>query len=105
VEGVQLPKRQPNSTHVFHQYTLLVKDGRRNELQAYLHEQGIPTMIYYPVPLYEQEAFKNYVGNNFEKLPVTEMLCRSVLSLPIHTEMDEAQLGYISEAVLHFFDN
>ena len=100
---VQTPKRQANSTHVFHQYTLIVKDGKRDALQAYLQERGIPTMIYYPVPLYDQGAFKDSIPNHFDKLPVTEMLCESVLSLPIHTEMDEEQLAYISEAVVGFF--
>ena len=100
---VQTPKRQPNSTHVFHQYTLIVKDGKRDALQVYLQERSIPTMIYYPVPLYDQGAFKDSIPNDFDKLPVTEMLCESVLSLPIHTEMDEEQLAYISEALIGFF--
>lgn len=104
ISAIQIPKRQHNSTHVFHQYTLIVKDGKRDALQAYLQSKGIPTMIYYPVPLYEQEAFKNSMANHFEQLPVTEMLCQSVLSLPIHTEMDEEQLAYISEAVVNFFN-
>lgn len=100
---IQTPKRQHNSTHVFHQYTLLVKDGQRDQLQAHLQNKGIPTMIYYPVPLYQQEAFKSSMANQFDTLPVTEMLCQSVISLPMHTEMDEDMLAYISEAVLEFF--
>ncbi|MFN7117480.1 MAG: DegT/DnrJ/EryC1/StrS family aminotransferase [Saprospiraceae bacterium] len=103
VAQLQVPKRQPNSTHVFHQYTLLVKNGRRDELQAYLQSKGIPTMIYYPVPLYQQEAFKNSMANQFDTLPVTEMLCESVISLPMHTELDEEMLDYISSAVVEFF--
>ncbi len=101
VPQLLIPKRQHNSTHVFHQYTLRVQDGRRNELQQYLQEQGIPTMIYYPVPLYEQEAFKSFTDVTF--LPATDQLCKEVISLPIHTEMDEAQLGYIVEQVKAFF--
>ncbi len=101
--ALQIPKRQPNSTHVFHQYTLLVKNGQRDTLQAYLQEHGIPTMIYYPVPLYAQEAFKKSIGNHFDKLPITEILCNSVISLPMHTELDEEQLTFITQAVLSFF--
>ncbi|MDX1939995.1 MAG: DegT/DnrJ/EryC1/StrS family aminotransferase, partial [Saprospiraceae bacterium] len=103
IEQLQIPKRQYNSTHVFHQYTLLVKDGRRDQLQAHLQSKGIPTMIYYPVPLYKQEAYKSAMANVISELPITEMLCQSVISLPIHTEMDEEMLAYISEAVAEFF--
>lgn len=103
VSQLQIPKRQHNSSHVFHQYTLIVKEGRRDELQAYLQGKGIPTMIYYPVPLYEQEAYKNAMANKIDRLPATDMLCRSVISLPMHTELDEAQLAYITETVLDFF--
>jgi UDP-2-acetamido-2-deoxy-ribo-hexuluronate aminotransferase len=100
-EGVIIPQRQANSTHVFHQYTLLIKNGKRNALQAYLQEKGIPTMIYYPVPLYKQEAFATYYSG--EPHAVTESLCDSVLSLPMHTEMDENLLAYITESIQQFF--
>lgn len=97
------PSRQHNSTHVFHQYTLLVKDGRRDELQSYLKEKGIPSMIYYPVPLYDQKAYKNTMANPIDKLEVTDRLCREVISLPMHTELDEGVLGYITGCVRGFF--
>lgn len=104
IDGLQTPARTAYSTHVYHQYTLQVKDGRRDALQAHLKERGIPTMIYYPVPLYKQEAYKEAMANEIgEKLPVTEELCRNVLSLPIHTEMDEETLVYIAEGVTSFF--
>jgi UDP-2-acetamido-2-deoxy-ribo-hexuluronate aminotransferase len=103
IKDLQTPARQYNSTHVFHQYTLQVKNGKRAALQAHLQAQGIPSMIYYPVPLYKQGAFKHYQSEDFS-LPVTEELCESVLSLPIHTEMDEALLGYITEGVTSFFN-
>ncbi len=103
VEQLQIPKRQHNSTHVFHQYTLIVKDGRRDDLQTSLQAKGIPTMIYYPVPLYKQEAYKNAMANAVTELPITERLCQSVISLPMHTEMDDDMLAYISEAVIEFF--
>jgi UDP-2-acetamido-2-deoxy-ribo-hexuluronate aminotransferase len=100
-EGVTIPARQANSTHVFHQYTLLIHNGKRNALQTFLQEKGIPTMIYYPVPLYKQEAFATYY--NGEPHIVTEALCDSVLSLPMHTEMDDDLLAYITESLQQFF--
>lgn len=102
IEELQTPVRENNSTHVFHQYTLLVKNGRRDELQQFLQSKNIPSMIYYPLPLYRQEAFKSYVPAEF-KLPVTERLCDSVLSLPVHTEMDAETQNYIIENVREFF--
>jgi UDP-2-acetamido-2-deoxy-ribo-hexuluronate aminotransferase len=102
VEELQTPARQPNSTHVFHQYTLQVKNGQRKYLQKHLEEKGIPSMIYYPVPLYRQEAFKEFVAPDFV-LPITEKLCDSVLSLPVHTEMDEETLYFIADNVKEFF--
>lgn len=103
VEALQVPARQANSTHVFHQYTLLVKDGRRDELAAFLKEKGIPNMIYYPVPLYKQNAYKSLIPADFAELPVTEQLCDAVISLPMHTELDEAALSYIASSVKEFF--
>ncbi len=102
IEGLQIPKRQRNSTHVFHQYTLRIKGGKREALQKYLESKGIPSMIYYPIPLYKQKAFAKYWNNKL--LPITEMLCDEVLSLPIHTEMDKATLDYIIENVVAFFN-
>ncbi len=99
--NVITPAREANSTHVFHQYTLKVPANIRAGMIEYLAEKGIPTMIYYPVPLYKQEAFKEY-WHPSAVLPATEMLCDSVISLPIHTEMDESLLGYITESVTTF---
>lgn len=103
VDVLVTPVRQANSTHVFHQYTLRVTDGRRDELQAYLKEEGIPSMIYYPVPLYEQKAYQGTAANNIAFLPVTDQLCKEVISLPMHSELDEDTLAYISEKVKAFF--
>ena len=100
LDWIQTPVRHPKSTHVFHQYTLLVKNGQRDALQTYLQQKGVPTMIYYPVPLYEQDAFRPFT--DLKHLPVTEQLCQEVLSLPIHTEMDSEQLNYIVESVKSF---
>lgn len=92
------------STHVYHQYTLQLADGvDRAALQAYLSSRDIPSMIYYPVPLYHQKAFLDLKGH-VDFLEVTDALCKSVLSLPIHTEMDEDQLSFIVNAVLSFFE-
>jgi len=104
IESLIIPKRQYNSTHVFHQYTLRVLNGKRDELQQYLSDRSIPSMIYYPLPLYKQDAFKKYVNIDF-KLPNTENLCKQVLSLPIHTEYNEEILNYITNEIIVFFKN
>lgn len=104
IEELRTPARQHNSTHVFHQYTLQVKNGRRDALMAHLQEKGVPSMTYYPLPLYRQIAFEPYVPRDFV-LPVTERLCDSVLSLPVHTEMNDELLDYITSQVKGFFEN
>lgn len=103
ISGLQTPVRQQNSTHVFHQYTLIVKDGKRDALKAFLETKAIPSMVYYPLPLYAQEAFKDERYNS-EDFPTAEYLCASVLSLPIHTEMTEEELTVISTVVKEFFN-
>jgi len=102
IKELEVPARQHNSTHVFHQYTLKVKNGRRNELQQYLIELGIPSMIYYPLPLYKQEAFQHFVSADF-KLDTTEQLCDEVLSLPIHTEINVDIMNFVCNSVQSFF--
>jgi dTDP-4-amino-4,6-dideoxygalactose transaminase len=101
IKELETPFRAKNSTHVFHQYTLQVKNGKRDEFNEHLKSFEIPTMIYYPVPLYKQKAFAEYVEPNFS-LPTTEKLCESVISLPMHTEMDAEQLEFIAEKVKGF---
>ncbi len=102
IEQLQTPKRQHNSTHVFHQYTLKVKDGRRDALKTFLAERDIPAMIYYPVPLYRQKAYAKYF--NSPPLAATEQISDEVISLPIHTEMQPEVQAYIIENVLEFFN-
>lgn len=97
----QLPSRMKNAIHTFNQYTLQIKDGKRDELKTFLTEKGIPSMIYYPLPLYKQEAFKKYVSEDC-KLPNTENLCQSVLSIPIHTEMNKDILVRITDSLKSF---
>ncbi|MEM9931508.1 MAG: DegT/DnrJ/EryC1/StrS family aminotransferase [Bacteroidota bacterium] len=103
IDGLLTPLRQHNSTHVFHQYTLRVDGGRRDPLKEYLQEAGIPSMIYYPVPLYDQKAFAGTAANAVTHLPNTDMLCKEVISLPMHSEFDEETLAYIVGKVRAFF--
>jgi UDP-2-acetamido-2-deoxy-ribo-hexuluronate aminotransferase len=97
------PFRAKNSTHVFHQYTLKTSGINRDELKQYLEEHQVPSMIYYPVPVHLQNAFSIY-GYNKGRLTLTENLCEVVISLPIHTEMDDEQLNYIINTVKDFFN-
>ncbi len=98
---LKIPKRVKNSTHVFHQYTLQLNGVDRTALREFLANKGIPAMIYYPIPLHMQKAYKDdrYKAGDF---PITEKLCASVLSLPMHTELDEETLKYITDSVLEF---
>ena len=102
INDIQTPINLTNSTHVYHQYTLRILNGKRNDLKIYLQNKGIPSMIYYPVPLYKQEAFSSYASNVMQHNN-TEMLCNQVISLPIHTEMEDKTQEYIIEAVKSFF--
>ncbi len=98
--GITIPFETPYSTHVYHQYTLQLHDIDRNTLREKLQEAGIPTMIYYPIPLHLQKAFElcNWKRGDF---PVTESLCNSVLSLPMHTELTHSQIEYICKTLLN----
>jgi len=96
-----IPAQNEKSTHVFHQYTLKLNGVDRAGLIKHLNEKGIPAMIYYPVPLHLQKAYQDarYKAGDF---PVAEKLSECVMSLPMHTELDEEQLKYITEAVMEF---
>jgi len=98
---LKTPTRSSFTTHVFHQYTLVTKGIDRNKLQEFLQTKEIPAMIYYPVALHMQKAYLNprYKEGDF---PVTEMLCKTVISIPMHTELDEEQLKYITDNLLAF---
>jgi dTDP-4-amino-4,6-dideoxygalactose transaminase len=104
ISEISTPIRKAYSSHVFHQYTLRVAQGKRDALKAYLDAEGIPNMIYYPLPLYRQKAFQEFVPENI-KLPVTEQLCGEVISLPMHSEMDDDQITFISDKIKSFFSN
>ncbi|MET6996585.1 DegT/DnrJ/EryC1/StrS family aminotransferase [Chitinophaga defluvii] len=99
---VVIPFRAPASTHVFHQYTLRILNGKRDALQTYLKEAGIPSMIYYPLPLGEQEAYKG-LGRSVGELPVTYRLCKEVISLPMHTELTIEEQVFITNKIKDFF--
>lgn len=98
---LQVPVRSPKSTHVFHQYTLVTKDIDRDKLLEHLQSKNIPCAIYYPVPLHMQKAYRSDRYREGD-LPVTEHLSRTVISLPMHTELDEEQIGHIAKEVLEF---
>lgn len=96
------PEVHKNSSHVYHQYTLIIKNNKRDELKAWLASHGIPSMIYYPLPLNEQEAFLP-VARTAERLDNAKACARSVLSLPIHTEMDSELQDLVLNALKSFF--
>ena len=98
IQAVTIPARSPFSTHIFHQYTLKVKPEERNALREYLENEGIPSMIYYPVPLHLQKAYL-HLGYRPDDFPVTSRLCSEVLSLPVHTEMEPDQLRHITGCI------
>lgn len=102
ISEIQIPQVAPFTSHTYHQYTLLVKNGKRDALKKYLDARGIPNMVYYPVPLHQQKAFENYKTE--QDYPVTQKLCNEVLSLPMHTELTEEQLELISSSVNAFFN-
>lgn len=103
IEGIVTPAEMPFTTHVYHQYTLKVPDGKRDALKKFLEEGGIPAMIYYPLPLQQQEAF-SAIARAGESLEVAEQLARSVLSLPIHTEMTCGQQDVVISRIKAFYN-
>ncbi|MEN8250364.1 MAG: DegT/DnrJ/EryC1/StrS family aminotransferase [Bacteroidota bacterium] len=100
IKGIEIPQRVEYSTHTFHQYTIKIE--RRDELQEFLKIKGIPSMVYYPGVIHLQEAYK-FLGYKEGDFPVSEQLAETVLSLPMHTELDEEQLGYIVKNIKEFF--
>jgi len=102
IEGLQVPVRSPFTSHIFHQYTIRVDSGIRDELKQYLNEHRIPSMVYYPVPLHLQRAYSD-LGYGKGDLPIAEKLSGQVLSLPMHTELETDQLAYICEHIRSFF--
>ncbi|MEZ4923262.1 MAG: DegT/DnrJ/EryC1/StrS family aminotransferase [Crocinitomicaceae bacterium] len=104
IDGVTTPGLNPQSTHVFHQYTLKIDGIDQFDMQQYLNDKGIPAMIYYPVPLHSQEAYEAHRYNDAD-FEVTNELCQTVISLPMHTELDEEQLKYICDNIQTYLKN
>jgi len=100
---IKTPFRAPYSKHVFHQYTLILEDADRDKLNEHLAGKNIPSMIYYPVPAHRQKMFAAF-QSGMQKLEVTDWLTDRVISLPMHTELDEEQLSFICKSVLEFLN-
>jgi len=100
---IRTPYRAPYSKHVFHQYTIILEGADRNKLNEYLAGKNIPSMIYYPVPAHRQNMFASFQSVT-QHLEVTDWLSERVISLPMHTELDEEQLGYICNSILEFLN-
>lgn len=103
IEQITIPFRSSFSTHVFHQYTIKI-DGQysRDELKSYLAEQGIPSMIYYPLPLHQQKAYLEFLLEDMD-YPISTSLCNSVLSLPMHTHLKIEEQDFIVQNIKSFF--
>jgi len=99
-----IPKRNPNSTHVFHQYTLQIIGKSRDKVRSMLLERGIPSMVYYPIELHKQKAFSQFWDGS-ERFPVSEQLVSTVLSLPMHTELTYEMVRYICEYLIDVLDS
>ncbi len=100
---VEVPERSAFSTHIFHQYTIKVKNGLRDRLKEHLAARNVPAMVYYPGPLHLQKAYR-YLGYGENDFPVTSALCSEVLSLPMHPDLDQEQLNHITGSILEFFE-
>ena len=100
-EKISVPFTASFTNHVYHQYTILLNGVNRDDLNKYLAEQNIPSMIYYPVPAHRQKMFEAFGGADYD-LPVTDWLTERVISFPIHTELDNEQLQYIADHVIRF---
>lgn len=99
-----IPKRNPNSTHVFHQYTLQIIGKSRDKVRSMLLDRGIPSMVYYPIELHKQKAFEQF-WDRIERFPVSEQLVSTVLSLPMHTELTYEMVRYICENLIDVLDS
>ena len=102
-EHISIPHRVKFSNHIFHQYTLKINNDSRDDLKLFLQDQGIPSMIYYPIGLHLQQAYGD-LGYKKGDFPVTEDICRKVLSIPMHTELKKKQQKFITKKILEFFN-
>ena len=99
IDEIYTPKKTSNSDHVYHQYTIKMSPSIRNKFKDYLKKNGIPSMIYYPIPIHKQLPYSNCNIN----LTNTEILCDSVLSLPIHSEIKSSGQDHIINSVINYF--
>ena len=102
IENLVTPTRGEESDHIFHQYTLRIKNEKRNMLQQHLLQNGIPSMVYYPIPLHRQKVFEDIKTTN-TPLPKAEIAANEVLSIPMHTELMQDQMDYIITTVKNFY--
>ena len=101
MDWIELPSSAPHSSHTYHQFTVKVKNGKRDALKQFLSDHEIPSMVYYPVPAHLQPAYR-HLSNKEGDFPISERSCREVLSLPMHTELSEEQLQYICQTIKNF---
>lgn len=100
--GLSCPAESDRSTHVYHQYTLTVHDGHRDALKSWLADHGIPSMIYYPLPLHEQQAFR-HISRRVGPLTNATRCAQSVLSIPMHTELTPDTQDRICDAIVQYY--
>ena len=98
INEVETPKVIANSDHVYHQYTIRIKNSKRDEFKNYLQVNGIPSMIYYPIPIHKQKPYRNN-----QILENTDILSDEVISLPIHTELENSNQDYIIDKLIKYF--
>jgi dTDP-4-amino-4,6-dideoxygalactose transaminase len=101
IYGMEMPFCISSSTHTYNQFTIKISNGKRDELRQYLKDKGIPSMIYYPLPLHKQPAYRDIVRISGD-LSVSAKLCQSVLSLPMHTELSEEKIQFITEKIIQY---
>lgn len=102
ISWLKVPQRLSWSNHIFHQYSILLENKEiRDRLKQYLEKHHIPSMIYYPVPIHRQKAYEVYQFNDSD-FPVSNKLSDTILSLPMHTELNEEQLTYICNIIKQF---
>ncbi len=101
VDWLEIPFRNSNSTHVFHQYTLRILNSDRDGLVQHLNDNNIPCGVYYPIPLHNQKAYQDSRYNEAD-FTVTNQLVKEVISLPMHTELDDEQINFITKTIIDF---
>jgi dTDP-4-amino-4,6-dideoxygalactose transaminase len=104
VEGIQLPVVPRHCTHVWHQYTIRVLDGKRDKLREYLTKKGIGTGVYYPKGLHESTVFKGRLSQKSKAFPETGKACEEVLSIPVHPLLSKADIARVIKTIVAFME-